>query len=271
MLLVQLSDLHVRSGRAFAFNAADSSTILEKTTAHIAGMNPAPDCVVITGDLAEQGEQNAYDFMRAAFGALDVPVYAVPGNHDNRDRMKDTLRAFCPVDPDIAPYICYAIEDYPLRLIMLDSSKPGSHSGHLHGPVAHWLEKKLAEKPDAPTLVFMHHPPFPSAMGLMDEPFQGAERLAAILRANPQARLCCGHLHRGMTSVWEKVHSIVCPPLVLPIELDLSPQGGDLFTLDAPSYLLHHFFAGQLNSHTCRVPGTWEYSGPYSFSNPPHK
>lgn len=269
MLLVQLSDLHVKSGRAFAFNAADSSTILEKTVAHIANMKPAPDCVVISGDLAEHGEQNAYDFVRTALEGVRVPIFAIPGNHDNRERLRETLRAHCPVDPEIAPYVCYTVENYPLRLILLDSSEPGSHSGYLHEPVALWLEKKLAEKPDTPTLVFIHHPPFPSAMGVMDEPFRGAERLGAILQANPQARLCCGHLHRGMTSVWKKAQCIVCPPLVLPIDLDLSPKGGDLFTLGAPTYLLHHYFDGQLNSHTCQLPGTWEYSGPYSFSNPP--
>lgn len=269
MLLAQLSDLHVKSGRAFAFNAADSSAILEKTVTHIAAMNPAPDCVVISGDLAEHGEQNAYDFVRKALDTLRVPVYAIPGNHDNRERLRDTLRAYCPVDPEIAPYVCYTVEGSPLRLIMLDSSEPGSHSGYLHEPVARWLEKKLSQMPEAPTLVFIHHPPFLSGMGVMDEPFTGAAELARILGANRQARLCCGHLHRGITTLWQGGESIVCPPLVLPIHLDLSPKGGDLFTLGAPAYLLHHYFDGQLNSHTCRLPGTWEYKGPYSFSNPP--
>ena len=269
MRLVQLSDLHVKSKRAYAFNAADSSSILENVVEHLAGMNPAPDSIVITGDLAEHGEQDAYNFVHSLLASLDTPVYAVPGNHDNRERMRETLRGYCPADPVVAPYICYTVEDFPLRLVMMDSTHPGSHSGHFHGAVKMWLEKTLAEKPDVPTLLFMHHPPFLSAMGVMDELFQGGDELAAILRENPQVHLCCGHLHRGITSLWKGGLGIVCPPVVLSIDLDLSPDGGDLFTLGAPAYLLHHFFDGQVNSHFCQLPGTWPYEGPYSFSNPP--
>ncbi|MDL2271887.1 phosphodiesterase [Desulfovibrio sp. OttesenSCG-928-I05] len=269
MRIVQLSDLHVKSGRAYAFNAADSSSVLEETVSHLAAMDPAPDCIVISGDIAEHGEQDAYDFARRTLERLRIPVYVIPGNHDNRERLRDTLRAFCPADPAVAPYVCYTVDAFPLRLVMVDSSHPGSHSGHLHAPVARWLEKTLAANTCMPTLVFMHHPPFRSALGVMDEPFQGADELGAILAANPQARLCCGHMHRGIATTWRGVTGVVCPPLVLPIVLDLSPGGGDLFTLGPPSYLLHHYFDGQINAHFCQLPGTWEYAGPYSFSNPP--
>lgn len=269
MLLVQLSDLHVKSGRAYAFNAADSSSILEAAVAFFAGMDPAPDCIVISGDLAEHGEQDAYAFVHAALKRLRVPVYVIPGNHDNRERLKGMLGEYCPADPEAAPYLCYTVERFPLRLVMMDSTAPGSHSGHLHEAAGKWLEKTLAEKPETPTLVFMHHPPFVSGMGVMDEPFTDASKLAAILRRYPLATLCCGHLHRGITSAWQGGLGIVCPSLVLPMVLELSPSGGDAFTLGAPAYLLHHYDGGQRNTHFCQLPGTWEYAGPYSFSNPP--
>lgn len=52
-----------------------------------------------------------------------------PGNHDRRDRMRELLGNWCPADASVAPYLCYAVEDGPVRLVMLDTMQPGSHSG----------------------------------------------------------------------------------------------------------------------------------------------
>jgi 3',5'-cyclic AMP phosphodiesterase CpdA len=269
MRIVQLSDLHVKSNRAFAFNAVDSATALEKTVAHLAAMRPVPDCVVISGDLAEHGEAGAYELVARALAGLAAPVYVAPGNHDDGENLRRILGAYCPADPETAPYICYTASCGPARLVVIDSSQPGSHSGYLHEPVARWLEKTLAADRDRPTLVFAHHPPFLSGLGVMDEPFARPEELARILRASPGARYCCGHLHRGAATVWEGIPAMVCPPVAMHIELDLSPRGGDTFTLGPPEYLLHHVYDGRVNTHFCQVPGTFPHGGPYSFSNPP--
>jgi 3',5'-cyclic AMP phosphodiesterase CpdA len=266
MRIIQLSDLHVRSHRAFAFTVADSATALERTVAYLAAMHPAPDCIVISGDLAEHGEAGAYELVAATLGGLSVPVYVLPGNHDNRENMRRILGAYCPADPEAAPYICYAVPCGSVRLVVIDSSQPGSHSGHMHGPVARWLEKTLAADKNMPTLVFAHHPPFLSGLGLMDEPYSQSENLARILRGNPQARYCCGHLHRGLATVWEGVPAVVCPPVVMHIRLDLSPEGGDAFTLGAPGYLLHHCYDNRVTTHFCQVPDTFPCGPGYSFS-----
>jgi 3',5'-cyclic AMP phosphodiesterase CpdA len=269
MRIIQLSDLHVKANRAFAFNAADSATALEKTVAHLSAMQPMPDCVVISGDLAEHGEAGAYELVTEMLAGLDAPVYVLPGNHDNRENLLRILGAYCPTDPEAAPHICYAVPCGHVRLVIIDSSRPDAHSGRLHAPVARWLEKTLAENRNTPALVFAHHPPFLSGMGLMDEPYDRSEELARILRGSPGARYCCGHLHRGLATVWEGIPAVVCPPVVMHIKLDLSPQGGDVFSLGAPGYLLHHVYGGSINTHFCRVPGAFPHGGPYSFSNPP--
>lgn len=268
MRIVQLSDLHVKSGRALAFNAADSASALEATVAHLAAMKPAPDCVVITGDLAEHGEVQAYQFVAATLARLAMPIHIVPGNHDNRENMRRLMGKWCPADPVAAPSLCYTVEDGPIRLIMLDTSAPASHSGHLHEAAARWLGKVLHDD-RRPTLVFGHHPPFASGLGVMDEPFEHADDFARIMRECPWARYCCGHLHRGLSTQWDGGHAVICPPLVMHIELDLSPEGGDAFTLETPGYLLHHWCEGRVNTHFCQVPGVFERGGPFSFSNPP--
>jgi len=269
MIVIQLSDPHLRAGRTLAFNAADSATALERTVAHLAAMNPQPDFVIITGDIAERGEEEAYRLAKEILAGLPCPYYVLPGNHDDLATLRAVLPGACPNGDAGAPACCYALEGQPLRLLSLSSIEPGYHGGVLSPEAAAWLERTLDAARGTPTLLFTHHPPFLSALGVMDEPYGNAALLASILSKNPQVRLCCGHLHRGLATLWGGVLALCCPPLVMGIVPELTAQGGDEFLLENPAYLMHHFFDGRINSHFCRVPGDFPQAGPYRFSTTP--
>lgn len=269
MRIVQISDLHVAANRALAFNVADSAALLEKTVDHLLGLPQKPDCVVVSGDIAVNGNPGGYAIVAKELARFDVPVFVLPGNHDNRENLMAALGAYCPADPAMTPYLCYTREEFPARLVFADGTRPGSHSGHLDEQVAEWLQAVFREKTDVPTLLFTHHPPFFSALGLMDEVYENADEFGRILDGNPQARLCCGHLHRAMVTMWHGVMAMTAPPLALHIVPDFSPEGGDAFTDGTPAYLVHHLYEGQVNTHICQVPGTFAYRGPFSFANPP--
>ena len=141
MLVAQISDLHVAEGRELAFNVADGMLLLEKTVAHLATLPQQPDCVVVSGDISVNGQAGGYALAAEALSTLAMPVYVIPGNHDRRGNLVAGLGRFCPADPAVAPYLCYTVEEYPLRLVIFDGTRPGSHSGHFDAPVAAWLEK----------------------------------------------------------------------------------------------------------------------------------
>ena len=107
-----------------------------------------PDAIVITGDLADSGDLHAYHILHDELAPLGLPVYAVPGNHDRRDRMQAVMPQWCPAKQDIAPYLCYTVEHDALRMVMMDSMSPGSHSGHCHAETGNWLERELAKRPE---------------------------------------------------------------------------------------------------------------------------
>lgn len=269
MLILQISDLHVAEGRKRAFNVADSTSFFEITVEHIRSLPQKPDCVVISGDIAVDGAMGGYAIVAEVLKRLDMPIYVLPGNHDNRENFMAALAAYCPVKPETAPYLCYTEERFPLRLVFLDGTRPNSHSGHFDPPVAAWLKKTLAKRPDAPTMLFTHHPPFLSALGVMDEAYENADEFGRIVQGVPNLRLCCGHLHRPMFTMWYGVMAMTAPPITLHIVPNFSPTGGDAFTDGTPGYLIHHLYEGQVNTHVCYVPGTFEYRGPFSFSKPP--
>lgn len=267
MRIFQLSDPHLRGDGRLSFRVVDTRHWLDLAARHLQSLERKPDAIVITGDLADSGDERAYHLLREAFAPLGVPIHAVPGNHDRRDRMRAVLGDWCPADPAVAPYLCHTAFCGPVRLIMADSMRPGSHSGHCPPEVARWLETALTEYPDAPTLLFLHHPPFRTGLGAMDEPYENAEALVALLRAHPRVRLCCGHMHRPIFTCWAGVAAMTAPSLSMQIELDFSPEGGDTFRMETPGYLLHHWEEGLWNTHVCQIPCRAAFDGPYPFAD----
>ncbi|MDR1163128.1 MAG: phosphodiesterase [Candidatus Accumulibacter sp.] len=266
MIVLQLSDFHVRGDGSVSFGVVDTRRCLEEAVAHLKKLEAAPDALVLTGDLADDGDENAYRILRESLSPLAWPIYAIPGNHDRRDPMRDILAEWCPADRDVAPHLCYTVEDGPVRLVMVDTTNPGSHDGHCPPAVMRWLDKTLAKRPRTPTLLFMHHPPFATGLPVMDLPLENADALAAILRKNPPARLCCGHIHRPILSQWMGVSVVTAPAVSMQMELDLGEKGGDAFRLETPGYLLHHWKRGVLNTHVCQIATRTSFAGPYSFS-----
>lgn len=268
MRIIQLSDFHLEPEGTLAYGVADTRASFLAAVEHIAALPQRPDAVVVTGDVASSGKAEAYAIVREGLDRVakqGIPVYVLPGNHDHRGRMLEYLAPYCPADPAVAPYLCYAVDMGNLRLIMLDAMRPGSHSGHLEPAAAQWLEAALAVAPATDTLLFTHHPPFLSGMGAMDEPYEGKERLASLLAANPQVRLCCGHMHRAFSTLWMGRLCLCAPATSMQITLNLSPEGGDDFLMEAPGYLLHHHTDQYCNSHVCQIPGVYTYSGPHPF------
>ncbi|MCH5145652.1 phosphodiesterase [Desulfovibrio sp. UIB00] len=266
MRILQLSDTHLRGDHSLSFRVVDTRRCLDEAVAHVKSLTQQPDIIVITGDLADSGDLNAYHILHDELLPFGVPVYAVPGNHDRRDRLREVMPHWCPAKEDIAPYLCYTVEEENLRLIMMDSMSPGSHSGHFPAETGDWLERELAKRPDTPTMFFMHHPPFVTGMGAMDEPFENVERFAAIVERNPQMRLSFGHMHRPIVTEWHGRIAMTAPAVSMQIDLDLSPEGGDNFRMETPGYLLHHFDKGVWNSHICQIAVQATFAGPYPFA-----
>lgn len=265
MRVLQLSDFHLRGDGQLSFKVADTRRCLDDLLKHLQSLGWTPDAMVLTGDLADNGDAKAYEILKDALTPLCPRVYAIPGNHDRRDRMRAIIPEWC--GKELPNSLCQTVEDLPVRLILLDSMAPGSHSGHFPPEQANWLRAGLAKKPNAPTLVFIHHPPFKSGMGAMDEPFENVDELKDILQSSPWATLACGHMHRPIVTRYAGLLAMTSPAIAMQLELDLSPQGGDTFRMEASGYLLHHYENGQLNSHACQIPGKPSFAGPYPFAD----
>lgn len=157
------------------------------------------DAVVITGDLTHRGERDAYDEFRRCLEETSLPVHLCIGNHDDRE----TFRAVFADDPRYTAdaFVQYAVDDIGShRLVVLDTNLAGTARGLLCEARLGWLDETLAARPDTPTLVFLHHPPFKTHIPPLDAiGLDGVDGLAAVIARHPQVRsLHAGHVHRPM-------------------------------------------------------------------------
>jgi len=253
MIIVQISDIHIDRDDAIGVNAAR----LEACVAEIARLRPAPAAVLATGDLAEHGAPEEYAALRRLLASLAAPVYAIPGNHDDRAAFTAAFAEDGYLDPASA-FAQYAFMMPALRVIALDTVVAGRPGGDLCAARLDWLVRTLEAEPDAPTLIVMHHPPratgirYMDAMGLADE---GAARLGNIVRRHPQVvRISCGHVHRPLFAAWGGTIVSVCPSVARLGRLDLAPEADDAPSREAPAFQVHAWYDGALVTHTVSAP-----------------
>jgi 3',5'-cyclic AMP phosphodiesterase CpdA len=261
MIIAQLSDPHIvapgKSPRTPAgFGPVDTAAFLARAVAEINRLDPLPDIVVITGDLVDRGEPDEYDHLRRLIAPLRVPVFVIPGNHDARAPLRAAFGSDGYLSAD--GFIQYAVEDYPLRLVALDTLVAGKHHGELCAERLDWLDHALAAAPDRPTIVMMHHPPFVTGIDYMDKyGLENSDAFASVIRRHPQVeRILCGHLHRSIDRRFAGTVAGTAPSTAHQLALNMLPDAPLRFVFEPPGYQLHIWQGGGLVTHTA-VIGDW--------------
>ncbi|HYE91162.1 MAG TPA: phosphodiesterase [Terriglobales bacterium] len=254
MLIAQLSDTHIKGEGVLAYGRYDTSAFLARAVDHLLRLEPRPDVVLATGDLVDGGTPAEYARLRHLLAPLPMPVYLIPGNHDDRDALRLAFpdHAYLPREG----FIQYVVDDGPLRLIALDTLIPGKAGGEVDDARVRWLDARLAEAPAKPTVVFMHHPPFETGIDFMDGVgLAGADRLAEVVRRHPHVeRVLCGHLHRTIQTRWAGTVAMTVPSTAHQVALDLREDVGLSLSLEPPGYALHLWKpGGGLVSHVATV------------------
>jgi 3',5'-cyclic AMP phosphodiesterase CpdA len=252
MLIAQISDTHIStpgSRNDLHFRTAEH---LERAVQHLNAFTPRPDVVIATGDLVERGRGDEYQRLRDILSNLTMPLFLIPGNHDERDNLVRTFdrHHYLPRD---GGYLQYVIEDWPVRLVALDTLIPGASYGRLCAERLQWLEARLGEAPERPTLVFMHHPPFFTGIRKMDQMgLDGMAALETVIGRHPQVeRVVCGHLHRSITRRFAGTVACTAPATAHQIALDLGEVPRLATVMEPPACLLHLWLGngGGLVSH----------------------
>jgi 3',5'-cyclic-AMP phosphodiesterase len=267
MLICQLTDLHLRPEGVAAYRVVETNTLTERAFRAVAALDPRPDAVLITGDLTDCGLDSEYALLaRLIREHLRMPVYVIPGNHDRRSTLRAELGSLPGVNSD-PEFIQYTVEDFPVRLVMLDTLVPGAPHGELCTERLAFLDRELAGQPDKPTLIGMHHPPFVSGIDHMDRiSLRNPGTFAEIIARHPQVELIvCGHHHRPVIARVANAIASIGPSVAHQVELELRPEAAGAFVLEPPAFQLHRWTkATGIVSHLAYVD---DFPGPYPFYN----
>jgi Icc protein len=140
--------------------------------------------------------------------------------------------------------------------------------GHGHGEMCAqrltWLEGRLAERRDQPTLVFMHHPPFSTGLADMDRINcrNGPAMSGVLRRVDNIERVVCGHHHRPITVRWGGTIGSVAPSTAHQVTLDLIPNSPTTFVMEPPAFQLH-LWSPEAGLVTHTVP-IGKFDGPFA-------
>lgn len=265
MIIAHLSDLHVRPTGVPAYRVVESTMLAERALAAVRNLSPRPDAVVISGDLTDCGLASEYALLAAMLRRYlgGLPVYLIPGNHDRRNAFRAALGGWPGVTED-PEFVQYAVENLPVRLLMLDSVVPGAGHGELCPARMEWLATRLAEAPNRPTILALHHPPITCGLRVLDGiNLRTAPALAALLAQNRQVeRVLCGHHHRPITGRIAGAVVVVAPSVAHQGSFELEDDEGR-FTLEPPGFCVHlHLPDGSVVSHGVLVE---TYPGPYPY------
>ena len=210
--------------------------------------------MLVSGDLAENAAHAEYEQALELLAPLRAPIFVLPGNHDDRAALR---RHFAVPGVDGEP-VQYAADLGPLRLVVIDTTRPGEDPGTLDEERLAWLDAELAAAPGAPTVLAMHHPPLRTGMPALDDmglPDEDRRALGAVVERHPQVRrIVAGHMHRLIAAELAGRAVLAVPSTYMQARFDLLSEELKLAP-DPAGFALHVLRDGELISHVQSVDG----------------
>lgn len=251
----QITDLHLRPPGVLTQGTIDADRFVAAAVSAIISRHDDLDAVIVTGDLSDLGEDDAYARGAMLLSRFSVPVLVMPGNHDRTGALREAFSAFPGVgDEPVAGKVCYARSIGGVTVVVLDTSLDDianmRHEGEVGAAQLDWLDATLKAAAE-PVLIGMHHPPFRTGIGFMDAITltDTAAFSRVIARHDHVQRIVCGHVHRVILGEVAGVPALAVPGVAHQVKLALSPDAPPQLVMEPPAYAIHLVERGTTVSH----------------------
>lgn len=244
MLIAHFSDTHIQTGPL----AGESARQLHRALGRVLSLDRRPDCVVITGDVANDGTETQYEDFRAVLGAFPIPVHLVTGNHDDPKVMIAQFGGSALLGNGESTF--YAMEYSDALLIALDTHVPGSPAGHLGPAQLGWLDTILGST-TKPVVLAMHHPPMSVGIDYLDGMgLDNADDLRGVIEPHGNVqRILAGHIHRTIVGSFAGATVTIASSLYRQAALMLGGDQPPGYVHEPPAVLLHVLTGGNWLTH----------------------
>lgn len=231
--LLQISDPHLFADPNGRLRGVNTLTSLRRVLDHALAQRRGLGGLLCTGDIVND-EPAGYAHFERLTGALGLPVYCIPGNHDDARALRAALNH--------APFQVGGHVDLGRwRLVLLDSSVPGRAAGHLGTAEMRRLREAL-QSTDRHVMICLHHQPVPMASRWLDAlGLDNASELLALVERYPTVRaISWGHVHQCFDAHRQGVRLLGTPstgaqflPLSSEFAIDTRPPAYRLLNLRA--------------------------------------
>ena len=233
----------------------DARARAERILAHLLAMDPRPEALVVSGDVADHGLRDEYAEARAVLDGWPGPKIVGTGNHDVRSEFARGL-----LDREADGPLLQVLVATAFRVLMLDSlvdARDGQRIDHgeLSADQLTWLDETLSSDP-TPSFVVLHHPPVDLGLSLMapillkePEPLE----LVIMKHAHVVATLV-GHAHTACATTFAGRPLLVGGGCTSTIPLDNEPY--PVVWEAGPPMLAFHLVHddGRITSHWRALP-----------------
>ncbi len=200
MKFIHITDIHLVSPGA-RLHRLDPAERFARCIDDVKRNHGDAECCVITGDLADRGEESAYQFLSDQITRSGMNCHLILGNHDQRQRF---LRSFADSKIDEHGFVQYTVPTSAGVFIFIDTVESGTHGGFYCAQRRAWLRATLEIHRAEPVFLFMHHPPFDLSFPCIDNiGLSEQQAFAEIVRPYRNIRhLFLGHAHRPISGNW---------------------------------------------------------------------
>ncbi len=204
--LLHITDTHLHATRDARLRGVDTFLTLSGVLKRALDDPRPAQAVLATGDLSQDETPDSYAVFRELLAPLDVPVWCLPGNHDEPRAMKAALAGpqFRIGGAHVAGNWC---------VILLDSYVAGDHGGRLAQKHLEWLDATLQAAASAHVLIAVHHHPLPLGSSWLDELglYNADEFLAIVDRCARLRAVVAGHVHQASDLTRNGVRYLTTP------------------------------------------------------------
>lgn len=192
MKIVQISDTHLfASDELDVFGVKSNLQFKEVITKIQNEDGHDADMIFLTGDISQDETIESYQKAVSDLAKLNIPVYWIPGNHDNILRLESVFKNtenFYRKTRLLLP---------GWHFIFLNTKIEGADEGYLSPSELAMLSNELATSPpDKRIAIVMHHHPASVGTPLIDKYILKnlTEFWSVVMRGNV-ALVMCGHVH----------------------------------------------------------------------------
>jgi len=203
---LQITDLHLFAGSDGTLVGLNTEQSLEAIKAEIRVHDLPADLILATGDLVHDGTLAAYKRSFSHLASFGLPVYSLPGNHDELEALKESAASDAVHYEEHCHYGNW-------HFIFLDSTIADSDGAHLTPETLQILEKQLQSSPDSHTLVCLHHQPVKMGSEWLDTmAVDNPDEFFAVIDRHPQVRgILWGHVHQQYDGMYKNIQLMSSP------------------------------------------------------------